>query len=145
MTTGTPDTAAAEARLEELAPGYLAKVRAAAAALAVDAHGGGSVAVEVAAVREAAEFDLDVPTMSMNPAGSYVKEAVKRATSWYLRYLTVQVAGFARSVTSMGEALATQLERLDRVDADQAGELEALRERVAKLEAAGGQAGAGGR
>ena len=138
MSTGDPDVAEAEARLEALAPGYLARVRSAAAALAVDAHGGAEVMAEVVAVREAAELDLDVPTASSAPAGAYAKLAIKRATSWYLRYLTVQLTVFARAVASMGESVAAQLDRLDGADAELSAGLEQLRRRVELLEGGGG-------
>ena len=136
-TAGSGGSAAdAEARLEQLVPGYLAKVRSAAAALAVDAGGSaGGLSVELAAVRDASHFDLDVPTASASPAGSYLKAGVKRATGWYLRYLTAQLGNFAGAVTAMGDAAASRLELLEVTDAELVAQLDQLRSRVERLEA----------
>lgn len=133
--TGSGGPATAEARLEQLAPGYLAKVRSAAAALAVDATGSsGGLGVELAAVRDASRFDLDVPTASSSPAGRYLKTGVKRATGWYLRYLTAQLGTFAAAVSSMGDAMASRIELLEVTDGEAAAQLAELRRRVERLE-----------
>ena len=121
--------------MEQIAPGYLELVRSASAALAVSGRGPASdFGSELAAVAEAARFDLDVPTVSSFPGGAHLKTAVKRATSWYLRYLTVQLAAFAAAVVAMGEALAERLEG-DRAEMD--AELDELRQRVERLERSG--------
>jgi hypothetical protein len=127
----------AEVRLEQLAPGYLAKVRSAVSALAVGAGGSsGGLSVELAALREASDFDLDVPTASTSPAGSYLKAGVKRATGWYLRYLTAQLGTFAAAVTATADAAASRLERLEATDAEVVAQLDRLCRRVERLEAA---------
>lgn len=127
---------AAEARLEEIAPGYLAKVRSAAAALAVDADGSvADLGAQLAAVRDAGHFDLDVPTASNTPAGHYLKAGVKRATSWYLRYLTAQFGAFGAAVSAMGEAAAARLARVEDAEVDIVAGLDQLRRRVERLEA----------
>ncbi|MHB8505307.1 MAG: hypothetical protein ACYDEN_06245 [Acidimicrobiales bacterium] len=152
---GPPDARReAEARLEEVAPGYLEKVREAAAALGVEGRRGAGVAAEVAAVREAAALDLEAPTASSSAPGTLLKLSVKRLTTWYLRYLAVQVAGFASAVAALSEALLVRLDELDAADANVARDLAALDARVAGVErwlaGAGGEAavqeaGGGGR
>ncbi len=131
----------AEHRLEQAAPGYLDKVRAAAAALAVDGRRGAGVVAEVAAVREAAALDLEAPTASASTGGMLLKEGVKRLTGWYLRYLTIQVASFANAVAAMSEALLARLDELDAADtrlgshvADGQRRLEDLEARLAEIE-----------
>ena len=132
VTEDTDSVARAEARLEQIAPGYLELVRSASAALAVSGRRpAGDLGSELVAVAEAASFDLDVPTVSSLPGGAHLKTAVKRATSWYLRYLTVQLAAFAAAVVAMGEALAERLEG-DRAEMD--AELDEIRQRVERLE-----------
>ncbi len=131
----------AEHRLEQAAPGYLDKVRAAAAALAVDGRRGAGVAAEVAAVREAAALDVEAPTASASTGGTLLKAGVKRLTGWYLRYLMIQVASFTSAVAAMSEALLARLDALDAADtrlashvADGERRVEDLAARLAEIE-----------
>ena len=81
-----------------------------------------------------ATIDVDVPTGSRVRAGSPVKQVVKRATSWYLRYLGNQVTLLGRATVQLGTALVERTEALEESSAGVRRELDGLAARVADLE-----------
>lgn len=135
---GADALTAIEAHLEAVAPGYLERVRRAAAALGVESNRRAGVAAAARAVRDAAPLDLEAPTSSATAPGVYLKVAVKRLTTWYLRYLTVQVATFANAVAALSEALVARLDELEAVGdaaASRTAEVErAMAELTARVE-----------
>ena len=84
------------------------------------------------------------------------KLAVKRLTAWYLQYVGNQVGDLGQAVVHLGEALAARVEavhaEVEDLRSSTTGEIEQLRRRVARLEAAvpragpdaGAEAGGGG-
>ena len=131
------------ARLEALAPGYLQRVRRASLRLA---HRDGSVvdmATALADVEDTAAFDLDVPTLSRRRSGRLTKVAIKKLVSWYLRYLTQQVAAFSAAVTRFAAVVAERSDRLEASSASMQRELQGLGRRVDHLEAALGRSASG--
>jgi hypothetical protein len=139
------DLRAAERRLEGIAPGYLAKVRLAAARTGRHHGDSGDVEAVLAEVAMVATVDVDVPTLSRRRSVSVLKRVVKTLIGWYLRYLGDQVSALGASVSSLGTALS---ERSDRLEADTlatALELQRLRRRVDDLEAAAGRSADGDR
>jgi hypothetical protein len=137
----TEIVAAARAR-EEVAdfPGeYVERVRVATAALGlVDAAAGG---VRHAALLLEAQsaIDTNVPVAGTTRSRRLVKQGAKRLIGWYVRYLGDQVSVLGRSAARLGLAVADRMEHLDaeaaRSRAETQAELEALRARVAELEA----------
>jgi hypothetical protein len=127
---------AAAERLESLFPGYLTKVRRAAARLGVHtAAQADDLEVLLEDVADQARIDVEVPTASRRREGVYLKKAIKLGTRWYLRYLANQMTAFGESVSRLGRELAARTDALDaRADALRA-DVEALRRRVDQLEA----------
>jgi hypothetical protein len=122
-----------------VAPGYLERVREAAAALGLG--GGTDSEAALVALHDAAAFDLDPPVLSPSPAARYAKLAVKRLGAWYVRYLGEQVEVFAAAAAALGDALVRQAERLEERTAslhaqldDLAAEHRELAARVDRLE-----------
>jgi hypothetical protein len=125
---------AAAGRVEAVAPGYLARVRQAAARLAVRTGVNGDVDTALDDVRQSARIDVDVPTLSSRRAVRLVKAAVKALTGWYLRYLGQQVQVLGESVSRLGDALVARTESVEsRVEGHDA-RIADLSARVAALE-----------
>jgi hypothetical protein len=147
MSVTHPDVAAsrpaAAERLEVMAPGYLAKVRRAAGRLSVRSQVSGDLEGLLEDVAEQAHIDVEVPTASRRRAVRLLKVAVKHLIGWYLRYLAQQVTVLGDSVSRLGRELAA---RADTIEArtESVGEtvtalvedVEGLRRRVGRLEAA---------
>ncbi|MGH9036906.1 MAG: hypothetical protein ACRD0O_14175, partial [Acidimicrobiia bacterium] len=88
-------------------------------------------------------IDTNVPVAGASRSRRLVKAGAKRLVGWYVRYLGDQVAGLGRSAARQGLAVADRMEHLDAEAARSRAELEALRARVAELEAALGRESAG--
>jgi hypothetical protein len=132
---------AAAERLESLFPGYLAKVRRAAARLGV--HTGAEaddLDILLEDLADQARIDVEVPTASRRREGVYLKKAIKLGTRWYLRYLADQMTAFGESVSRLGRELAARTDALDARTGAINAEVEALKRRVDQLEAGGGAA-----
>lgn len=125
---------AAAAKAEQLAPGYVDRVRLAAARLAAGPDRRGDLRASLATVEEAARVDLDAPTLSRLAAGRGLKEAVKRLTRWYLRYVGDQVTAFGQAVATFGREVADRTDELADQQAATAAKLAALEARVGQLE-----------
>jgi hypothetical protein len=124
----TPEALAqAQARLEREAPGYLARVRRRAAALARPATEREQALRSIALTVETAQVNSNVPNESNHLAGRVMKKAVSVLTRFYFLHLTTQVTEFAESSAWMGQALMEYTAALET-------EVAALRERVRCLE-----------
>jgi hypothetical protein len=123
-----PDAlSAAEARLERDHPGYLAQVRAAAAALAVPATPRQQAERALALAERAAAVTANIDVAASRPASRLAKKAVAAVTRFYFMHMSSQVAEFAESSTWAIQALTAYAAALEE-------ELSALRHRVRCLE-----------
>lgn len=125
-----PDASALEAaaaRLEQIAPGYLDRIRRRAAELGVP---------RTPLERARRSIDLVVQTTQINPAapvasgrrsGRMVKRVVGMLTYFYVRFVVDQVTDLGESTSWMGTALCDYVAALE-------ADLDGLRERVTRLE-----------
>jgi len=118
--------------------GYLARVRTAAARLAVTEGGRGDVRSAALLLEQQAVIDIEVPVASRTLPQRLVKQVVRKLVGWYVRFLGHQVGVLGQATARLGLAVA---ERLDRLEAEQsaeraviAAEIAALQARVAELE-----------
>ncbi len=132
-----PARAEEEARAERVAPGYLRKVRDAAARLAVGPDRRGDLRASLDAVRETADVDVDAPTGSLRPQVRVVKTTVKAATGWYLRYVGQQVAALGHATVAFGEEVISRTDELGDRQVEAATRLAALEARIGRLETKG--------
>jgi hypothetical protein len=145
--SGTTATLADEVRAEadRLAaePGfpapYLARVRSAAARLAVTEGVQDDVRSAALLLEQQAVIDVEAPVASRTLPQRLVKQAVRKFIGWYVRFLGHQVGILGQATARLGLVVA---ERLDRMEAEQsaeravmAAEIAALSARVAELEA----------
>lgn len=132
MTSSPESLEEAAARLEQVAPGYLAEVRQRASELGLPKSPEERVRRLVTLVSRAAPINADAPTDSARPATGLVKRGVGALVRFYFLHVTAQVTTLGESTAQMGEALCDYVAGLER-------ELEELRRRVARLE--GGPSG----
>jgi hypothetical protein len=125
-----------EARRLAAEPGFpatdLARIRAAAARLAVTDVVRDDVRGAALLVEQLAVIDVEVPVTGRALPQRLVKQAVRKLIGWYVRSLGHQVGGLGRVTARFGLAVA---ERLDRMEATQRADREALAARLATLEA----------
>jgi hypothetical protein len=140
MTNSNGGTAGA--KVPDLAPAtlvYIEKVRQATRRLKArePTLGAGPDAVRVSldALREVANFDVEVPTASQHREWQYVKIAIKRLTSWYFRFLAAQLNVFGAHVINLGDTLASRTDGLESAADELAVRLGAAEERLRRLEA----------
>jgi hypothetical protein len=133
----------AEARRRAGEPGfptaYVARARTAAARLAVTEGDRDDVRTAALLLEQQAVIDVEVPVASRALPQRLVKLAVSKLVGWYVRFLGHQVGILGQATARLGLAVA---ERLDRIEAAQtaereamAAEIAALKARVAELEA----------
>jgi hypothetical protein len=122
--------ASARARLGD----ELDRIRLATHRLAPVDAGPADLRAALALLDAQATIDVDVPTASRLRAGSSVKQAVKVATAWYLRYLGNQVTLLGQATVRFGAALVERTETLEESSAALGRELADLAARVADLE-----------
>jgi hypothetical protein len=135
---------AAEARALEAEPGFprpfVERVRAATGWLGVADPAPDDVRHAALLLHRQAAVDLEPPMAARDPLRRAVKQLVRRLVGWYVRFLGVQVGALGQATARLGLAVATRTEGLQAAQAaDRAelqGELETLRARVARLEAA---------
>ena len=132
MSSGPESLDEAAARLEQVAPGYLAQVRERAAELGLPKSPEERARRLVALVSRSARVDADAPTASTRASTGLVKRVVAALIRFYFLHVTAQVTTLGESTALMGEALTDYVAGLEH-------ELEELRARVARLE--GGQSG----
>lgn len=132
MSSTDPEVAAT--RLAAIAPGYLERARAAAGRLAVADGGSSDLRGAIQGVEDTAAIDVDVPTASRQPLVRIFKTAVRRAISWYLRYVGVQITAFGQAVSHLGGLLADRTEAVEIKTAELEARVSELAERVQRLE-----------
>jgi hypothetical protein len=125
------DLAAEAERLEQLAPGYLARVRAAAAARGLAPTPAGRARQAVDLLDQTARISPDVPLASANPLARVLKLIVNRLVRWYMIYITDQATELGVSVSWVGRAMLDYIGRLE-------SEVAGLRREVEELKAARG-------
>jgi hypothetical protein len=145
--SGTTATLADEVRTEAerlgAEPGfpaaYLARVRTAAARLAVTEGVRDDVRSAALLLEQQAVIDVEAPVASRTLPQRLVKQLVRKFVGWYVRFLGHQVGILGQATARLGLVVA---ERLDRMEAEQsaeravmAAEIAALAARVAELEA----------
>lgn len=125
-----------EARRLAAEPGFpaddLARIRAAAARLAVTEVAPDDVRGSALLVEQLAVIDVEVPVTVGALPQRLVKQAVRKLISWYVRSLGHQVGVLGRVTARFGLAVA---ERLDGMEATQRADRKALAARLAALEA----------
>ncbi len=118
---------------------YLARVRTAAARLAVTEGVQDDVRSAALLLEQQAVIDVEVPVASRTLPQRLVKLLVRKLVGWYVRFLGHQVGILGQATARFALVVA---ERLDRIEAAQtaeraamAAEIAALEARVAELEA----------
>jgi hypothetical protein len=123
----SPEEAAA--RLEEIAPGYLDRIRRRAAELGVPKTPLERARRAVDLVTETSHINPAAPAGSSRRSGRVLKQAVGRLTYFYVRFIADQVVDLGESTSWMGSALCDYVAGLE-------VEVASLKERVARLEQA---------
>ena len=82
----------------------------------------------LALVAQEARIDVDAPLRTRRRGAKAAKLVIKRMTAWYLKYLGDQVSDLGQAMVHLGQALSEQVDGVK-------GEVEDLRDRVARLEA----------
>ena len=118
---------------------YLARVRTAAARLALTEGGQDDVRSAALLLEQQAVIDVEGPVASRTLPQRLVKLLVRKLVGWYVRFLGHQVGILGQATARFALMVA---ERLDRIEAAQsaeravmAAEIAALQRRVAELEA----------
>ena len=134
--SGVADEVRAEAERLAGEPGfpaaYLARVRTAADRLAVSEGGGNDVRSAALLLEQQAVIDVEVPVAGRGFPQRLVKRVIRKLIGWYVRFLGHQVAVLGGVAGRFGLAVA---ERLERMEAEQGAEREAMAARIAALEA----------
>ena len=128
------DPAAAGTRLEQIAPGYLERVRNAASSLGVRNVEASDLRAALLDVEDLSEVDIDIPIVARRAPVRALKAAVKRLVGWYLSYLAKQVTAFGQAVTHLGTALSDRTEALEGSTRELRAQVVELAERVDRLE-----------
>ena len=125
----------AEAERLAVEPGfpaaYLARVRAAAARMAVTEGVQDDVRFAALLLEQQAVIDVEVPVASRTLPQRLVKQVVRKLVGWYVRFLGHQVGILGQATARFALVVA---ERLDRVEAAQTAAAEAQAARIAALE-----------
>lgn len=111
---------------------YLARVRAAAARLAVAEGDRDDVRSAALLLEQQAVIEVDVPVAGRGLPQRLVKQAVRKLIGWYVRFLGHQVGVLGQAAARLGLTVA---ERLDRMEAEQRAEREVMAAQIARLEA----------
>jgi hypothetical protein len=122
---------------------YVERVRVATTALGLVDDAAGGVRHAALLLEAQSAIDTNVPVAGASRGRRLVKAGAKRLVGWYVRYLGDQVSVLGRSAARLGLAVADRMEHLDAEAARSRAELEALRARVAELEAALGRESSG--
>ncbi|HET6963709.1 MAG TPA: hypothetical protein VFH58_02985 [Acidimicrobiales bacterium] len=130
--TASPETVEeAAARLEQIAPGYLDRIRRRAAELGLPRTPADGARRSIDIVVDSSRLNLDVPTASQRMAGRVVKRGVAVMVRFYLVFMAEQIRDLGESTSWMGTALYNYVAGLE-------SEVAELRERVRCLEEARG-------
>jgi hypothetical protein len=124
----TPESLAeATARLESAAPGYLARIRKQAAALARPATEKERARRAIAITVQTAHVNPNVGFTSRRVTGRVLKRVVATLIRFYILHINSQLVEFAESSAWMGQSLLDYTESLEK-------EVATLKERVRRLE-----------
>jgi hypothetical protein len=123
---------AAAARLEEIAPGYLERIRKRAAGMGVPRTPTERARRSIDLVVEAARINPNAPLVSRRRSGRFLKRVVGSLARFYVVFVADQVTDLGESASWMGSALCDYVDGLE-------AEVVALRERVTRLEAGQGR------
>jgi hypothetical protein len=147
VSSAAPDALAGEviAEAERLAASpdfpadYLARVRTAAARLAVSEGDRDDVRSAALLLEQQAVIEVEVPVASRTLPQRLVKQVVRKLVGWYVRFLGHQVGILGQATARFALVVAERLDRLEAAQAAaaaaQAAEIAALEARVAELEA----------
>lgn len=86
------------------------------------------------ALRDVSRFDFEVPTASNRREFALIKTGLKRALSWYMGYVGVQLNNFSAAAARLGEVVLARSEKLEASAAQLEVRVGALEERVRRLE-----------
>jgi hypothetical protein len=111
---------------------YLARVRTAAARLAVTEGVKDDVRSAALLLEQQAVIDVEAPVASRTLPQRLVKQVVRKLVGWYVRFLGHQVGIFGQATARFALVVA---ERLDRMEAAQSAEREAMDAEIAALKA----------
>jgi hypothetical protein len=118
---------------------YLARVRTAAARLAVTEGVRDDVRSAALLLEQQAVIDVEVPVASRTLPQRLVKQVVRKLVGWYVRFLGHQVGILGQATARFALVVAERLDRIEAAqataDAAQAARVAALEARVAELEA----------
>jgi len=126
----------AEAERLAVEPGfpaaYLARVRTAAARFAVTEGVRDDVRSAALLLEQQAVIEVEVPVASRTLPQRLVKQVVRKLVGWYVRFLGHQVGILGQATARFALVVA---ERLDRIEATQSAEREAMAAEIAALKA----------
>lgn len=111
---------------------YLARVRTAAARLAVTQGDRDDVRSAALLLEQQAVIEVDVPVAGRALPQRLVKQVVRKLIGWYVRFLGHQVGVLGQASARLGLTVA---ERLDRMEAEQQAEREVMAAEIARLQA----------
>ncbi|HET9773128.1 MAG TPA: hypothetical protein VFS16_19705 [Acidimicrobiia bacterium] len=111
---------------------YLARVRTAAARLAVTEGDRDDVRSAALLLEQQAVIEVDVPVAGRALPQRLVKQVVSKLIGWYVRFLGHQVGVLGQAAARLGLTVA---ERLDRMEAEQKAEREVMAAEIARLQA----------
>ncbi len=111
---------------------YLARVRTAAARLAVTQGDRDDVRSAALLLEQQAVIEVDVPVAGRALPQRLVKQLVRKLIGWYVRFLGHQVGVLGQASARFGLTVA---ERLDRMEAEQQAEREVMAAEIARLQA----------
>jgi hypothetical protein len=111
---------------------YLARVRTAAARLAVTEGVKDDVRSAALLLEQQAVIDVEAPVASRTLPQRLVKQVVRKLVGWYVRFLGHQVGIFGQATARFALVVA---ERLDRMEAAQSAERDAMAAEIAALKA----------
>jgi hypothetical protein len=111
---------------------YVARVRAAAGRLAVTEGVQDDVRSAALLLEQQALIDVEVPVASRALPQRLVKQMVRKLIGWYVRFLGHQVGSLGHAAARFALLVA---ERLDRIEAAQSAEREAMAAEIAALKA----------
>ena len=135
MTATDPALEAAADRLEQAAPGYLARVRRLAAARAVPTTPAGRVERALELVDQTAQIDINAPVVSNRRLGRVMKKVVGTLIRFYMIHMAHQVTDLGDSVSWLGRALNDYLVGLESEVTRLRGQVGDLQARIEALEA----------
>jgi hypothetical protein len=116
------------------ASNYAERVRASLKGFEMSGDGRTDAGAALLAVENLSNFDVDVPTDSEVPGGRLAKDAVRRATRWYLLHLNRQMTAFAHAVVHLEAITLEQAIRLERDSLNLQERVDRLEERLERLE-----------